>query len=145
MREIWKVVEGYEAYEVSNLGEVRNADTKILKKKSFQKTWHFTPVVSLNRGKRNTRQYSVARLVAEAFIGPRPEGMRLVYLDKTVKNCEVTNLKYVTHQEWRDNYRINNWGELKKKKKNVKKHKLLSSREYSFNMQDALREVMALP
>lgn len=38
-------------------------------------------------------------LVAEAFIGPRPDGLEVHHIDHDRMNPRVDNLEYVTHQE----------------------------------------------
>ena len=38
-------------------------------------------------------------LVAEAFIGPKPEGMEVSHLDENRSNCMLENLAYVSHLE----------------------------------------------
>lgn len=68
--ETWKDIKGFDIYEISNFGNVRNKNTlKILKKFDPHNTG--ACVRLLNRGKRY--QLNVAKLVAEAFI-PKVEG-----------------------------------------------------------------------
>lgn len=37
MKEIWKPIKGFENYEISNLGNIRNSDKKILSPKETSK------------------------------------------------------------------------------------------------------------
>jgi hypothetical protein len=67
--ERWKEVAGFPGYQVSDRGRVRNAYKKVLK--CFQKR-----MVVLCRGEK-TYCRSVPRMVAEAFIGPVPKGVRV--------------------------------------------------------------------
>ncbi len=41
----------------------------------------------------------IQRAVAEAFIGPCPEGMECAHIDGNPSNCHFTNLKWATHKE----------------------------------------------
>lgn len=87
-------------YEVSNLGRVRRA-------RPGRKTWagrllattrmkigylKVSPVVN---GK-NVYMY-VHVLVAEAFLGPKPEGHEINHIDGNKANASAANLEYVTH------------------------------------------------
>ena len=45
------------------------------------------------------RQVKVHHLVAEAFIGPRPEGLTIDHIDNNKLNNHYSNLEYVTLQE----------------------------------------------
>lgn len=89
-------------YEVSEYGDVRrtaaaNGATvgKILKRK-----WH-----EFGYPRYDLRQDGKAhgieahRLVAAAFLGPRPAGTEVAHADGDPKNCHYTNLRYKTHCE----------------------------------------------
>jgi hypothetical protein len=54
--------------------------------------------VQLYRGKTQVKRY-VAHLVAEAFIGPRPEGKEVCHNDGDAANNWASNLRYDTHSE----------------------------------------------
>jgi hypothetical protein len=99
-RELWKIVEGFEAYEVSNLGKVRRRlpgitwkTPHILKPSLYSKKYYgVTLCVS---GKKFSRLVHI--LVASAFI-PNPLGLPQVnHQDGNKKNCKADNL------EWRSN------------------------------------------
>lgn len=106
MEEIWKDVARYEGvYEVSNFGRVRskqrifvqrNGIIKCRKERILKtKIRDFYPEVSL------CIDYAVEKrrvhdLVAEAFIGPRPEGLFVCHNDGSMDNNIVTNLRYDT-------------------------------------------------
>ena len=81
MEEIWKPVEGFDYYEVSNTGKVRSLthynersqrtyDGKVLQQ--FLDTSGYPSVTLWDDGRKVSA--SVHRLVAEAFI-PNPEGL----------------------------------------------------------------------
>lgn len=106
MTEEWRPVEGFEEYyEVSNFGRVRSLDRMVIRPPQtpyWRKGIVLTPGAhpsSGNRphvnmsggGKKKTAQVSV--LVAEAFIGPRPDGMECCHYDDDPLNNHVDNLR----------------------------------------------------
>jgi hypothetical protein len=88
-------------YEVSNLGRVRRARPGRRTYVGRILTWTFLsigyPTVGLTIGGKNKRIY-VHELVAECFIGPRPDGAEVNHIDGDKANPVVTNLEYVTHR-----------------------------------------------
>lgn len=94
----WKVIQDFPNYEVSNLGQVRNIVTgRVLK-----------PYVNLGGGKgyykvrltskpRQSKQFFVHRLVAEAFIPKEKEEYTDVnHIDENKLNNVVDNLEWCT-------------------------------------------------
>ena len=92
--EIWKNIDGYENYEVSSLGNVRNKTTgRILK--TANKGGYYS--VGLSKGK--TKTFSVHQLTAKAFI-PNPENKSQVnHKDKNGLNNNINNLEWMTTTE----------------------------------------------
>ena len=108
--ERWKPVTGYEGiYEVSNHGRVRSVDRTITcsdgrvrrhkgKNLSTPLSRDGYPVVNLyTQGRLKTRY--VHSLVAESFIGARPEGMEVCHSDGDSTNNHLDNLRYDTSSE----------------------------------------------
>lgn len=107
--EQWLPVLGYEGrYSVSSLGRVRSETRSCPGKLGSTRTlrgrlMHPTPDSSgylqivLGDGQRG-RCFKVARLVAEAFIGPRPAGLQVCHNDGVRTNNEVKNLRYDTRE-----------------------------------------------
>lgn len=101
MEEIWKDVVGYEGlYQVSNLGNIRNQKGNILK---AQKRKHGYLCVWLygreRSAKRAGKQFSIHRIVAEAFV-QNPNGCAEVnHIDECKQNNRADNLEWCTHQE----------------------------------------------
>ncbi len=106
--EVWKVVPGFDLYEVSNTGRVRSKDRitqngsgSFVKKGRILKpqdngTKHLK--VELKQDGRRKKEY-VHRLVAEAFI-PNPDNKPCVnHIDNDPTNNDVNNLEWCTHQE----------------------------------------------
>lgn len=96
--EEWRTIEGFENYEVSNLGRVRKV-TYIKQRGDF----NGYPVVNLfKNGKEKT--VKVHRLVAKAFI-PNPNNLSQVnHINEVKTDNTVTNLEWCTSQY------NNNWG-----------------------------------
>lgn len=103
--EIWLPVAGWDNYEVSNLGNVRNIakqkggqklDAKLLKPNLNKHTGRRS--VFLHQNGQKVRRY-VYRLAALAFI-PNPKNKPCVnHKDGKKQNDCVTNLEWVTHKE----------------------------------------------
>jgi len=105
MREEWRDIAGYEGYyQVSNLGRVRSLDRVVVGRWGHEKrtgnilklssNGRYLHVVLHIRGRGHTKL--VHCLVAEAFLGPRPEGMQTCHGDAGQFVNTVTNLRYDT-------------------------------------------------
>lgn len=95
MKEIWKKIDGFENYEVSNLGNVRRIGKE-----------RFLSIFSLSKGycgvqlckDGKSRAKKVHRLVAKAFI-PNPENFPQVnHKDCDKKNNKADNLEWCTNK-----------------------------------------------
>lgn len=104
--ERWLPVAGYEGcYEVSDLGRVRSlprvtSDGRRIAGRilTLGHAKHGYPTANLwTDGRYRTR--TVHALVAEAFIGPAPEGTEVRHLDGNPVHCVPSNLAYGTHAE----------------------------------------------
>ena len=109
--EQWRPVNGYEGiYEVSSHGRVRSVDRtvtcsggqvrhlkgKVLRTPLGKRGGY--PFVDLRyQGKGQTRY--VHSLVAESFIGTRPEGMEVCHNDGDSTNNHLDNLRYGTSRD----------------------------------------------
>jgi hypothetical protein len=108
MQEEWKAVSGYENYEVSSHGRVRNAKTGRIIAKGIEGKYRGVNLCAKGKPK---RQVGVHRLVLETFVGPAPlddYGHTYVachYPDPTPSNCRLDNLVWGSvsenkRQEW---------------------------------------------
>lgn len=115
--ERWRVVPSETHYEVSDLGRVRSVDFSItcvgrggnlytrlhrgrMLRPVFQPgTGYLDITVQSDRyvnGKRVPRRRSVASMVLEAFVGPRPSGRHSRHLDDNRQNNRLENLAWGT-------------------------------------------------
>lgn len=101
--ETWRPVVGYEGrYSVSSIGRVRseyhsretNRGPIVLKLDTHKRY----PKVRLSNGGRRVKASTIVvhRLVAEAFIGPRPKGYQINHKDGQKMNPRLDNLEYAT-------------------------------------------------
>ena len=97
--EDWKEIKGYEGlYQVSNLGRIKSL--KLNKEKIL--TPHITGKNRLYinlRKEGKTKKLQVHVLVAEAFIGERPEGYDICHIDGDCLNNKLSNIRYDTRNQ----------------------------------------------
>lgn len=114
MEEVWKDIPGYEGmYQVSNMGRVKSLprpapvirEGKSLISRTLKERI-LTPCVNQRgyeslvlRHAGKNRTYEVQRLVALAFLGPRPEGYETRHLDGNRLNNRSDNLAYGTRSQ----------------------------------------------
>lgn len=88
----WRAVVGLPLYEVSSEGQIRNAKTgKVLKQCDVGKGY-----LSVHIGGRTRK---VAPIVAEAFLGPIPQGMFVDHKNDVRSENRADNLQYLTIAE----------------------------------------------
>lgn len=95
-KEQWKVITGYDNYEVSTWGNVRNVKTGKIITQFVNSKGYMKVTLSKNSKKKCFR---VHRLVALAFI-PNPHNYSDVnHKDKNRQNNHVDNLEWLPHDE----------------------------------------------
>lgn len=94
--EDWRQVHWAPRYWVSNHGRVCNATTdKVLTCARNNKGYY----QAFLRVDGRTQRPLLSRLVAEAFLGPCPDGLTVDHKDRNTANNHVSNLEYVTQAE----------------------------------------------
>ena len=100
MREIWKIIGGFESYEVSNLGRIKSFKCNREKILKPCEDVHGYLHVSLHKDlKRKTK--NIHKLVAIAFLGHNPCGHKLVvdHINNNKLDNNVENLQLITNRE----------------------------------------------
>ena len=94
--EEWRQISGFEAYEVSNHGNVRKGDMP-MKFTVITRPYGYRKVkVGLTKDGKQTN-CTVSRLVAQAFI-PKPDGLTTVdHIDRNSTNNHVSNLRWASY------------------------------------------------
>ena len=99
MTEEWRKIKGFDNYEVSNKGNVRNIKTNRLIKIAYKTSGY--AIVSL-RANGITKTSAVNRLVMNAF-NPIEDNQNVrydvVHMDNDKRNNELSNLKWMTHTD----------------------------------------------
>lgn len=108
--EIWKIVENFPNYAVSNQGRVMIIKSRIKqclgKIMKAMASWDGYEYVELsNNGYR--QKHKIHRLVATAFLGKKPAELVTNHIDGNKRNNSPSNLEYITDQA----NRIPNLGE----------------------------------
>lgn len=110
--EHWKPVIGYEGlYEVSDMGRVRTIQRMAVDKNGRVLRIPFRirvfqinsqtkyPCLRLKRYMVDYKCRTIHSLVAEAFLGERPEGMQVAHNDGNPSNNKLENLRYATRTD----------------------------------------------
>lgn len=100
---VWKEIAGFEDYEISADGQIRRrvGGRGAVAGKNLK--WHLQTSTGYPdvRLRKNGKAYSLSvhRLVAAAFLGPRPEGHQIRHLDGNKFNASASNLAYGTPKQ----------------------------------------------
>ena len=106
--ENWRSVEGYEHYEVSDLGQVRTKGHRVLRNNGYaQLTAKVMKqrinasgycVINLTDANKKQKKHLVSRLVANAFIGD-VSGKVVNHLSKNTQDNSIANLEICSARE----------------------------------------------
>ncbi len=103
--EIFKIIEGFENYSVSDFGNVKNNKTGRILQHLFGSDGY--AVVGLMANKQRTRT-SIHRLVANAFIANIEHKLYIDHVDNDKVNNKANNLRWVTTKENSQNRSMRN-------------------------------------
>jgi len=98
INEVYKKINTYDYYEISNLGNIRKIryDGYLYLSKRTTSNWYSASTLN---DRRWDKTYKIHRLVAQAFI-PNPENKRTVNHINWIKtDNRVENLEWATHWE----------------------------------------------
>ena len=94
MKEVWKAVPVNNKYEASNLGQVRNKDTKHVLTPHDDGNGYMQ--VSLFFDGNIKKTIKVHRIIGETFIGPLPDSLETAHSNNVKTDCRAVNLSYQT-------------------------------------------------
>ena len=139
MEEIWKPIDGFEAYQVSSLGKVRSKDRyansgigiRLYKGKVLKQGMDRVGYLHVVLSKDNKQKiFLVHRLVYEAFNGKIPEGMQVNHIDENKSNNSIENINLMTPKQ------NTNWGTaIERSSKKRINHKALSKAVAQYDLQ----------
>lgn len=116
--EEWKII--FEDYEISNFGNCRRKN-KIIKGSIQNRGYKYFQVQ--RDGKRINKLFH--HLVAEAFLGERPNNYIIDHIDRDKLNNNVNNLRYITQElncQNTERYRNDILTQDKKERKRIFSH-----------------------
>lgn len=96
MASVWKIIPGFENYEISTDGEIRRIQTQWIKAQTSHPNGHRLVNLSM-AGKSSVR--AVHNLVASAFLGERKSTEVVRFLDGDRANCRLSNLEIVARAQ----------------------------------------------
>ena len=99
-KEIWKVIPGYENYQVSDQGRIKRYHDGVwyeVKQTVSTKRGNYLRVRLWKDGK--GKDYRVHRLVWEVFNGPIPDGLHINHINENVQDNRLSNLNLMTPKE----------------------------------------------
>lgn len=100
--EIWKPIDGYDNYEVSSHGRVKNNTGKIMKPR-LDKYGYYDISLSNNGEKKKNR---IHRLVALTFLDNPGKKRCVDHIDNITVNNKVSNLRFATNEQNQHNRKI---------------------------------------
>lgn len=99
MTEEWKEVPGWPGYLVSDHGRMWGRRGRELDPTTNRKNGYRYVGLAKGDGSGGNTSFNVHRLVLEAFVGPRPDGMLCRHLDGDPSNNHLSNLSWGTPLE----------------------------------------------
>lgn len=97
----WKAIPSFPKYEASTTGEIRNAHTKYIVKPFTDPTQEYGRITIRQDGVK--RKLMVHALIAQAFLGDKPDGYEIDHINSNRTDNRPCNLRYVTPEQNRAN------------------------------------------
>ena len=94
--EFWRLISGYDNYEISSHGRVRNNKTRQIMKSQIESNG-YVRITFRHDGAKKTHRVHI--LVADAFLQKQNEDTDVDHLDHNRSNNLVNNLRWVTHSQ----------------------------------------------
>jgi hypothetical protein len=94
--EQWRLISGYDNYEISSHGRVRNNKTNGIMKSKIESNGYARITLRYEKSKRTHR---VHILVADAFLNKNIEHTDVDHKDHNRSNNMLNNLRWVTHSQ----------------------------------------------
>jgi len=93
---IWKKINDYDNYSISEEGQVRNDLTGYILKNRIDKDGYFTVALSKNS---NRKDLKIHRLLCKCFKDDFQEYLQVDHIDKNRQNNNLENLRMVNNQQ----------------------------------------------
>jgi len=98
-QEIWKIHPEFTAYEVSTLGEVRNASTQKVLSHREDKDGYDSVHLRIGINREHGKYMLIHRMVADTFMEPVEGKPYVDHIDRDRKNNRLDNLRFVSAKE----------------------------------------------
>lgn len=95
MKKMWKKINNFDNYSVSNYGEIKNFNRDIILKQYLKEKY---PYVRLYKNGK-PKKILTHSIVLESFISKKPIGMQCNHKDCNKKNNRIDNLEYLSASE----------------------------------------------
>lgn len=125
IEEIWKVIDGFEKYEVSSLGRVRNSETGRVLKHTVKGGYNYVALCKNSM----LKSFSIHRLAAKAFISNPENKLHVNHINKNRGDNRMENLEWTTAAE-NNQHKIN---EMKENNKEITSNQKLKINKLDIN------------
>nr|QBK88364.1 MAG: HNH endonuclease [Mimivirus LCMiAC01] len=96
--EIWRDIDGYDIYMISNLGRIKNKNTNRILKLQLNKGYYVVTLYNKNKKSKQVTHF-VHRLIAKAFIENKENKKVVDHINNIKTDNRAINLRYATHSQ----------------------------------------------